>query len=123
MLYEVITYMDKKLKKTGITKAMMWQEYIALHPDGYKSSQFCEYYNRWSKRTDPVMHINHKAGDKMYVDYAGKTLEIVNKETGEVTEVQFFVAVLGASQYTYAEATASVITSYSIHYTKLYDTE
>ena len=100
-------YMDKKLKKTGITKAMMWQEYIALHPDGYKSSQFCEYYNRWSKRTDPVMHINHKAGDKMYVDYAGKTLEIVNKETGEVTEVQFFVAVLGASQYTYAEATPS----------------
>jgi len=100
-------YMDKRLKKTGVTKIMMWQEYIALHPDGYKSSQFCEYYNRWSKRTDPVMHINHKAGDKMYVDYAGKTLEVVDKETGEVSEVQFFVAVLGASQYTYAEATPS----------------
>jgi len=100
-------YMDKMLKKTGVTKAMMWQEYIALHGDGYRSSQFCEYYNRWSKRTNPVMHINHKAGDKMYVDYAGKTLEVVDKETGEVTEVQFFVAVLGASQYTYAEATPS----------------
>lgn len=100
-------YMDKMLKKTGITKAMMWQEYIALHPDGYKSSQFCEYYNRWSKRTNPVMHITHKAGDKMYVDYAGKTLEVIDQETGEVSEAQFFVAVLGASQYTYAEATPS----------------
>jgi transposase len=100
-------YMDKMLKKTGVTKAMMWQEYIALHSNGYKSSQFCEYYNRWSKRTNPVMHINHKAGDKMYVDYAGKTLEVVDKETGAETEVQFFVAVLGASQYTYAEASPS----------------
>lgn len=100
-------YMEKMMKKTGVTKAMMWQEYIALHPDGYKSSMFCERFNRWSKRTNPVMHINHKAGDKMYVDYAGKTLEVVDKQTGEVTEVQFFVAVLGASQYTYAEATPS----------------
>jgi transposase len=99
--------MEKMMKKTGVTKSMMWQEYITLHPDGYKSSMFCERFNRWSKRTNPVMHINHKAGDKMYVDYAGKTLEVVDKGTGEITEVQFFVAVLGASQYTYAEATPS----------------
>jgi transposase len=100
-------YMDKMLKKTGVTKEMMWHEYIGLHPDGYKSTQFCVYYNRWSKRTSPVMHIIHKAGDKMYVDYAGKTLQIVDKETGEVSDVQFFIAVLGASQYTYAEASPS----------------
>ena len=106
-LYSFFPYMEKMLKKTGVTKAMLWQEYIALHPDGYKSSMFCERFNRWSKRTNPVMHINHKAGDKVYVDYAGKTLEVVDKETGEVTDVQFFVAVLGASQYTYAEATPS----------------
>ena len=106
-LHSFFPYMEKMMKKTGVTKAMMWQEYITLHPDGYKSSMFCERFNRWSKRTNPVMHINHKAGDKMYVDYAGKTLEVVDKETGEVTEVQFFVAVLGASQYTYAEATPS----------------
>jgi len=106
-LHSFFPYMEKMLKKTGITKAMLWQEYIALHPDGYKSSMFCERFNRWSKRANPVMHINHKAGDKVYVDYAGKTLEVVDKESGEVTEVQFFVAVLGASQYTYAEATTS----------------
>lgn len=106
-LHSFFPYMEKMMKKTGVTKAMMWQEYIVLHPDGYKSSMFCERFNRWSKRTNPVMHINHKAGDKMYVDYAGKTLEVVNKQTGEVIEVQFFVAVLGASQYTYAEATPS----------------
>jgi transposase len=106
-LHAFFPHMDKQLKKTGITKSMMWKEYLKKHPDGFMSSQFCEYYNRWSKKSNPVMHINHKAGDKMYVDYAGKTLELVNRQTGEITEVQFFVAILGASQYTYAEATLS----------------
>jgi len=106
-LYSFFPYTEKMLKKTGVTKNMLWQEYIALHPDGYRSSMFCERFNRWSKRASPSMHINHKAGDKVYVDYAGKTLEVVDKETGDVTDVQFFIAVLGASQYTYAEATPS----------------
>lgn len=106
-MYTFFPYMEKSLKKTGVTKGILWNEYIKKHPDGYMSSQFCEYYNRWIKRASPVMHINHKAGDKLYVDYAGKTLEVIDKETGEITEVQFFVAVLGASQYTYAEATPS----------------
>lgn len=106
-LYAFFPHMEKRLKKTGITKAMLWKEYIEKHPDGYMSSQFCEYYNRWIKRASPVMHINHKAGDKMYVDYAGKTLELVDKDTGEIIVLQFFVAVLGASQYTYAEASPS----------------
>ena len=106
-LHSFFPYAEKMLKKTGVTKTILWQEYITLHPDGYRSSMFCERFNRWSMRTNPVMHINHKAGDKVYVDYAGKTLEVVDKETGEVTDVQFFVAVLGASQYTYAEATPS----------------
>ena len=69
-------YMDKMLKKTGVTKELMWHEYIAMYPDGYKSTQFCVYYNRWSKRTSPVMHIIHKAGDKMFVDYAGAKLAV-----------------------------------------------
>ena len=114
-LHHFFPYMEKMLKKTGVTKEMMWQEYITLHPKGYKSTQFAEYYKRWSKRTNPVMHMVHKAGDKMYVDYAGKTLEIVDKETGEVTDVQFFVAVLGASQYTYAEASMSQGKEYFIY--------
>ncbi len=53
------------------------------------------------------MHMSHKAGDKLYVDYAGKTLQVVDEESGEVSEVQFFVAILGSSQHTYAEATPS----------------
>ena len=106
-LHGFFPYMDKHLKKTGVTKNMMWKEYLKKHPDGFMSSQFCEYYNRWSKRSNPVMHINHKAGDKMYIDYAGKTLELVDRQTGEITQMQFFVAILGASQHTYAEATPS----------------
>lgn len=106
-LYTFFPYMERELKKVGVTKLSMWKEYITKHPDGFKSSQFCEYYKRWGKKVNPVMHMDHKAGDKMFVDYAGKTLEIVNPATGEVQEVQFFVAILGASQYTYAEVSPS----------------
>lgn len=107
MLYEFFPYMERELKKIGVTQQLMWKEYIKRYPDGYKSSQFSEHYLRWSKKVNPVMHMNHKAGDKMFVDYAGKTLELIDKETGEVQEIQFFVAILGASQYTYAEASLS----------------
>lgn len=106
-VYKFFPHMEKQLKKTGVTKQLMWEEYFKKHPDGLKSSQFCEHYLRWSKKVNPVMHMNHKAGDKMFVDYAGKTLQLVDKKTKEVTEVQFFIAILGASQYTYAEATLS----------------
>jgi transposase len=108
-LYCFFPYAEKELKKTGVTKMLLWEEYKAQYPDGVQSTQFCEHFNRWSKRVNmkPVMHMVHKAGDKMFVDYAGKTLEIVDQSTGEVKQVQFFVAILGASQLTYAEATMS----------------
>jgi len=106
-VYDFFPLMERELKKTGVTKQIMWEEYYRKHPDGLKVSQFCEHYKRWSKRVNPVMHMNHKAGDKMFIDYAGKTLEVVDKATGEATEVQFYVAILGASQYTYAEASMS----------------
>ena len=77
--------MERELKKTGTTKQSMWEEYYKQQPDGLMSSQFCEHYLRWSKKVNPVMHMNHKAGDKMFIDYAGKTLELVDKETGEIT--------------------------------------
>lgn len=124
-VYDFFPHMERELKKTGITKLLMWEEYYKKHPEGLKSSQFCEYYQRWSKKVNPVMHMNHKAGDKMFVDYAGKTLQLIDEDTGEITEVQFFVAILGASQYTYAEASLSqkkedFITSVenAIHYFK-----
>lgn len=103
-LYAFFPYMERQLKKTGVTKLSMWEEYLERYPQGYRSSQFCEHYNRWVKKVSPVMHITHKVGDKMYVDYAGKLLEVVDEHTGEVEQVQFFVAILGASQYTYAQA-------------------
>ena len=106
-LYEFFPSVERKLKKPNITMLYMWGEYIEKHPDGYQKTQFQEHYKRWSKKVNPVMHMNHKAGDKMFVDYAGKMLQITNKETGEIIGVQFFVAILGASQYTYAEASMS----------------
>jgi transposase len=106
-VYNFFPYMERELKKTGVTKQLMWEEYHEKHPDGLKLSQFKAHYLRWSKKVNPVMHMEHKAGDKMFIDYAGKTLRIINKETGEIEEVQFFVAILGASQYTYAEASPS----------------
>jgi transposase len=106
-IYNFFPYMDKELKKTGITKFSMWEEYYAKNPDGVKSSQFYTYYRQWSKKVNPVMHMTHKVGDKMYIDYAGKTLEMVDESTGEIITLQFFVAILGASQYTYAEASMS----------------
>ncbi len=106
-MYSFFPYMEKELKKTGVTRQLMWQEYIEKHPDGLRSTQFSEHYNKWSKKVKPSMRMTHKAGDKLYVDYAGKTLQIVDKESGELTQVQFFVATLGSSQYTYAEASLS----------------
>lgn len=102
-LYDLFPHMHKALKKRSVTKMQMWEEYIKKYPDGYRSTQFCEHYNVWAKRVNPVMHMEHKAGDKMYVDYSGDKLQIVDSDTGEIKTVEFFVAILGASQYTYAE--------------------
>lgn len=106
-VYEFFPYMERQLKKENVTRHQMWEEYYVKHPDGLKVSQFCNLYKQWSKKVNPVMHMEHKSGDKLFVDYAGKTLEIVDPQTGEVIPVQFFVSILGASQYTYAEASPS----------------
>ena len=99
--------MDRDLRKVGVTIQQLWERYLELHPEGFQQSQFRYHHKVWAKRVNPVMHMEHKSGDKMYVDYAGKTLSLVDKATGEEQIVQFFVAILGASQYTYAEATMS----------------
>lgn len=99
--------MEKALKKKGVTRELLWNKYISENPDGYRLSQFKEHYNRWRKQSGGVMHIEHKAGDKMYVDYAGDRLEIVDMDTGELRQVEVFVAVLGASQLTYVDASFS----------------
>ena len=99
--------MEKALKRKGGTRQRQWEQYIEQHPDGYRHSQFKQHYNIWSKRVNTAMHIEHKAGDKMYVDYAGSKLEYVDEFSGEVFPVEVFVAILGASQLTYVEASSS----------------
>ncbi|OOG64713.1 hypothetical protein [Flavobacterium sp. A45] len=106
-LHNFFPKMERELKKVGITIQHTWEQYIDINPDGYRSSQFAHHYKAWSKRVNTVMHMNHKAGDKMYVDYAGKTLSIIDNDTGEIKKVQFFMTILGASQYMYAEASMS----------------
>jgi len=98
---------EKELKRRGMTRQILWERYIARYPDGYKLTQFKYHYQQWIKRSKPVMHIDHVAGDKMYIDFAGEKLHIVNKSTGEITNVEVFISVLGASQLTYVEAVLS----------------
>ncbi|WP_245224530.1 IS21 family transposase [Pedobacter ginsenosidimutans] len=99
--------MEKELKKVGVTRQLLWKDYIKEFPDGYRYTQFCNYFKFWQQRVNPTMHRTHKVGDKLFVDFAGKKLSYVNPETGEVIDAEVFVAVLGASQLTYVEAVAS----------------
>ena len=95
---------EKALKQKGVSREKIWEQYFLKHPDGYRITQFKEYYNQWSKKVNSSMHQEHKSGDKMYVDYTGDKLSYVDKTTGEVNPVEVFVAILGASQLTYVEA-------------------
>jgi transposase len=97
----------KELKRKGVTLALLWQEYKEQHPDGYQYSWFCHQYADWAGTIDLVMRQEHRAGEKLFVDYAGQTVPIVARMTGEIKQAQVFVAVLGASNYSYAEATWS----------------
>jgi transposase len=95
----------QELKKKGVTLQLLWQEYKQTYPDGYQSSQFCKHYNRWRGKLDVSMRQTYKAGERMFVDYAGLTMPVTDRLTGLIRQVQIFVAALGASNYTYAEAT------------------
>lgn len=96
-----------ELRRKGVTLFLLWQEYRERHPEGYSYSRFCERYGAWKGQLDVVMRQSHRAGEKLFVDYAGQTVEVVDPTSGEIREAQIFVAVLGASNYTYAEATWS----------------
>jgi transposase len=98
-------YIHAERSRPGVTLALLHLEYLEKHPDGYRYTQFCEIYRRWAKRRRISMRQVHVAGEKLFVDFSGKKPSIVDPKTGEVIEVELFVAVLGASNYTYAEAT------------------
>jgi transposase len=98
-------YLHTERRKPGVTLELLHLEYLEQHPEGYRYTQFCEFYRRWLKRRGLSMRQVHRAGDKCFVDYAGQKPRIIDPATGEVIEVELFGAVLGASNYTYAEAT------------------
>ncbi|MGH8296605.1 MAG: IS21 family transposase [Steroidobacteraceae bacterium] len=94
-----------ELKRPGVTRMLLWQEYKAAQPDGWQYSAFCDAYRRWLGGQDAVLRQTHRPGEKLFVDYAGPTVPVTDRQTGLVRPAQIFVAVLGASNYTYVEAT------------------
>ncbi len=106
-LKKLFPHIEKELRRVGVNRWLLWEEYKREHPGGYSYTQFCYHYQQWCKSGEVTMHFEHKAGDKLFVDYAGKKLSIVDWATGEIKKVEVFVAVLGASQLTYVEATLS----------------
>ena len=98
---------DKRLRQRGVNLQHLWKDYYALHPAGFKMTAFYRHYGLWKRRIHPSMHMIHKAGDKMFIDFTGEKLQVVDQESGEVKSVEVFVAILGASQLTYVEAVES----------------
>ena len=104
--YQDIYNQLRTYRKFNLTLSQLWQEYKEQHPDGYQYSQFCEYYRRWRGKLDYIMRQEHRAGEKLFIDYSDG-LSFVDALNGEIISTQLFVAVWGASNYTYAEATLS----------------
>jgi transposase len=98
-------YLFTELKRKGVTLQLLWYEYKQANPEGYQYSQFCNHYRQWLKKLDVTLRQEYRAGEKLFVDYAGQSVPIVDRDTGEITDAHIFIAALGASNYTYAEAT------------------
>jgi transposase len=96
---------SRELKKRGVTLSLLWDEYRGDHPDGYGYSAFCDQYRLWERRLSPSMRQRHVAGERLFVDYSGTGMEVIDPRTGESRKAEVFIAVLGASNYTFAEAT------------------
>ena len=97
----------KELKKTGVTLQLLWEEYTQENPAGLKYTQFCFHFQRWREEAKISMHIDHKPGDKMFIDYTGQKMEITSAVNGEKTLAEIYIAILPSSQYTYVEASLS----------------
>ena len=99
-----LAWVHQELRRANVTLGLLWEEYRAGTPDGFGYSWFCELYHDWVGRLKPTLRQVHIAGEKLFVDFAGQTMEVVDGFTGEVRGAEIFVAVLGASNYTYAAA-------------------
>lgn len=106
-LEAMFPYFAKELKRKGVTLKLLWDEHIADNPDGYSYPRLTWHYRVWRQAEKITMHMEHKAGDKMFVDFAGEKLFIVDPKTGEKTDLEVFIAILGASQRSYVEAVQS----------------
>ncbi|MBS1631604.1 MAG: IS21 family transposase [Bacteroidetes bacterium] len=106
-LLQLLPEVEKQMKRKGMTIAIQWEQYRQKHPDGYGVAQFYRHYRDYMKQPKPVMHMEHKAGDKVFIDFAGEKLSIVDRDSGELQQVEVFVAILGCSQLTYVEAVYS----------------
>jgi transposase len=99
--------LEKRFKQKGVTILMLWEQYRQVHPGGYGRTQFHTHFTLYMGRAKAVMHMDHKAGDKLYIDFAGEKLSITDPESGEVQTVEVFIAILGCSQLTYVEAVST----------------
>jgi transposase len=106
-LLNTFTETEKELNRKGMTRLRQWSKYKTKNPDGYNYSRYCFYFKQWQNNNKASMHFEHKSGDKMFIDFTGSKLALTDRITGELKEVEVFVAVLGASQLTYVEAIES----------------
>jgi len=104
VLFDFFPYVQSELGRIGVTRQILWGEYRARHPDGYSYTQFCDYLSKWLSSQDVSLHIEQVAGDKMYIDFAGKKLSVVDSASGEFKDVEVFISVLGYSGKTYVRA-------------------
>ena len=100
-------YLRKELNRKGVTLYLLWLEYRAANPDGYQYSQFCLLYRQWTGKLDVCLRQTHRAGEKLFVDYAGQTIPVTDPVSGQTRESYLFIAALGASSYTFACASFS----------------
>lgn len=107
VLPDVIT-LHRELRRKGVTLQLLWEEYTAAHPDQptYRYTPFVEHYRSYARTLKRSMRQQHRAGEKLFIDYAGPTLPVIDAATGEIRQAHIFVAALGASNYTYACATS-----------------
>jgi transposase len=106
-LINLFPYFEEELPRIGVTRWVLWGEYKEKHPDGYSYSQFCDHFKDWRRSRSGTLHLEQEPADKLFIDYTGKKLSLIDPQTGEVTEVEVYVAVLGFSQLTYVQAVYS----------------
>jgi len=106
-LEELFPYFERELTRTGVNRWVLWGEYKQQYPAGFSYSRFCAHFSQWKRHRSATLFFEHAPGDKLFIDFTGKKLTIVDPVTGELTEVEVYVAILGYSQLTYVQAVAS----------------